>query len=169
MSSTAARFDSVAGATVVDLAGEVDVACVDLVRDALCGAIEPGRPVLVDMSECTYADVMTARLLEEGHRRALGLGVGYVVVLPFAAASPVRRLLLELVPEVSRFPFAPTLAAARARLDSERRAANGRTFQALRAEVWKTGSRNQELLAERDLLVLEQRRALTDLRRRALS
>lgn len=64
------RTDSVDGAFVITLAGELDIASAPRLRDALGEAIRDGHPrVVVDLGEITFIDSMGLAALLNGLRR----------------------------------------------------------------------------------------------------
>jgi hypothetical protein len=71
--------------------------------------------------------------------------------------------MLELASELSPFPIAPTRADAHRRLASPAAGPQASRLSSLRRRLWEQGAVTKELLARRDELILEQRRALVDL------
>jgi anti-anti-sigma factor len=158
-----------AGATVVEVAGDLDASTLGPLEDRLTAAIALGRPVLVDLGDCTFLDGRGACLLAGAYARATTAGVPYYVVLPYTAASTVRRLLLEFTPDLVSFPIVPHRRSAEAAAGSAvpvGAPVDGR-MHALRAGIWEAGSERARLLAERDELILTQRQALAEHRSRS--
>jgi hypothetical protein len=151
--------------TVLRLAGELDLGSLDGLELRLDEAFGLGRPILVDVGDCTFATVDVLHFLVRAARDARERGLGFVVVLPYSASSVLRRLVLELAPDLAEFRIAPSLrvgsallarpvrSAAPARVDDVR-------LRELRAMVWENASRLEALLASRDVLLLEKRRTL---------
>lgn len=59
------------------------------------------------MGDCTYAGVEILELLVEASDCARQESLGFVVVLPYSANALVRRLLLEIAPELATDPDRP--------------------------------------------------------------
>jgi anti-anti-sigma factor len=162
------RVNSSADYTVVELAGELDLAQHDPLRNALAEALERELPVLVDLSDCSFVDVGGVRLLGQASQAARELVRPFLVILPFNSAGSVRRLVLDLLPELAPFALVPNRAAATVNLaDSLANAArtDDSRLHAIRAAIWEAGARLNDLLAHRDELMLEQRAALAARRR----
>ena len=149
--------------TVVHLAGDLDLAKEHSVEERLERAITAGTPVLVDVGDCTFADVRTTRLVADASRRAHALGVPFVVMVPYSAPAIVRRLFLELAAGLAELTIAPTLKRAQA-LVARRQVSgppvDGARLSDLRARMWENASRAEELIAQRDDLLIQTRRAL---------
>ena len=152
---------------VVILSGEVDLASCARLADRFAKALELGRPVIVDLSDCTFLDVAALEALGAAHREASRLGLGFVTVVPYRAQEIVSRIVFELLPELTRFDVVPTreralrsLAATRAHED-----VGSEQLDAIRARTWSVARRSEELWADRNELVLELRNALAEQRR----
>lgn len=168
------EVDSEAGSglpvTLVEIAGALDAKAAPTFAPRLATAVAAGRPVLVDLGDCTFVDGCGARLLAEAHRRASEAGVALCVVLPYSSASPVRRMLLEFAPDLASFPIVATRSAAAtptgSMADPDVLSAGLERIRELRAGLWEAGRRRDELLADRDALILRQRAALAEYRER---
>jgi len=117
------------------------------------------------------AGVEILELLVEASDCARQESLGFVVVLPYSANALVRRLLLEIAPELATVPIVPSVRAASALLTrspviAPRPRAEVWRRQALRASVWENASRVNDLLARSDKLVLEARETLERVRAR---
>jgi len=115
------------------------------------------------MSDCTFLELRSLRALSDAYEEARAAGLAFVVVLPFDGAPLVRRLMLDLVAELAPFPVLPSRDAARRRLVTDSTLAEAPQLRALRRRLWQQGTTTKELLARRDELILEQRRALAEL------
>jgi hypothetical protein len=161
--------------TILHLAGDLDLYSLDVLEARFEDAFGRGHPVVVDFGECTLATVDVLRYLDEAGHRAGELGLGFVVVLPYSASGTVRRLVLELAPELAEFSIAPSVRTATAFLERPpasrpAKRVEDERLRALRASIWETASRLEALLATRDELLLEKRRTLEQVRaRRAAS
>ena len=96
---------------------------------------------------------------------------GFVVVLPCSANALVRRLLLEIAPDLATFPMVPSVRSAPALLTrltalAPRPRAEDLRRRILRANVWENAARVNDLLARSDKLVLEARETLERVRAR---
>ena len=155
--------------TVVEIAGELDAKAAAKFAPRLATAIAARQPVVVDLGDCTFMDGFGTRLLADAHRRATEAGLPLCVVLPYSAAPPVRRLLLEFAPDLVSFPIVTSRGAAPKpvgqsvehrdllKLGLER-------VRELRAVLWEAGQRREQLLADRDALIMRQRAALATYR-----
>jgi anti-anti-sigma factor len=148
--------------TVVGIAGELDATSCDVFEPRLAAAIARGRPVVVDLGDCTFVDVSGLRMLRAAHDLARESSVPFVVVLPFSGRSSVRRLVLELAPDLVPFRFVPRLERAEALVAAavEPPLPDSTRLQGLRAKIWEAAERREELLARLDTLLFEQRQAL---------
>jgi len=90
--------------TIVHLVGDLDASAQAPLRARLDAALELGEPVVVDIGDCTYAGVETLELLVDASDRARKELLGFVVVLPYSANALLRRVLLEIAPELVTFP-----------------------------------------------------------------
>lgn len=156
---------------VVRLAGELDLARQPEIERLLDDALSAGSPLVVDLGDCTYMGAAGLESIDDAGRRASEAGVGFVVVLPYDADSLVRRMILEIAPDLVWIAIAPTIAAAVRRLRPDARAtgavqAEREHLLALRAAVWEEGARLGELRLQRDRLVLEMRQMRELARRR---
>jgi anti-anti-sigma factor len=102
-----------AGAVVVRLSGEVDVAASGAVRARVDGAA--GGPLVVELSEVTFVDSSGLRELLRARMECERLG-GRLVL---ACVPPVLARLLDLTGTTSMFAAEPTLEAALARAAGE--------------------------------------------------
>jgi hypothetical protein len=148
---------------LIRVAGDLDLASQGWLELRLAAAVAEDRPVVVDLGDCTFADVEAIRTLGRAAALADERRLPFVVVLPFSARDGLRRLLLELVPELAEVAIVPSQRAAHAliarpapRWASSRKQAPGATE--LRASVWENAARGERLIAERDALVMEHRR-----------
>jgi anti-anti-sigma factor len=150
---------------VVELVGEIDVGTADALERRLGESISDGRSVIVDLADCTFLDVRVLRVLRAGYEGGRRAGAGFVVVLPFSAAPEVRFLTLRLAAALAPYPVVPDRAAALVSLARSTREKVARLTTSLRvldlrARVWENGRTRERLLAERDVLVFEQRATL---------
>jgi anti-anti-sigma factor len=100
----------------VTVAGEIDIATIGAVRQAIVEAVHgPRRRLLVDLERVTFADTSLVHALEMAEQLLGPLPGGMLVV---AAGPPVARLLrlCELDPCIS---VLASFAEARARLRGE--------------------------------------------------
>jgi anti-anti-sigma factor len=162
--------------TVLHLVGELDLGSCEELATRLSNALSLGRPLVVDVGDCTFADVGALRVLADAARRARERSVAFVVVLPYGSSAVLRRLVLELAPELATFPIAPSRRAGLGTV--ERLAVTGMhasppvdagRLRELRASVWENASRVEELMARRDALLLETREAMERARARRAS
>ena len=165
MTDVDCEVGSAAAVTLIEIAGDLDAQAAATYRPRLATAVAAGRPVVVDLGDCTFIDGLGARLLAEAHRRASEAGIPLCVVLPYSAASSVRRLLLEFAPDLVSFPIVATRTAASPRTDpnvADRDALEVglERIRELRAGLWEAGSRRDQLLADRDALLLRLRAGL---------
>ena len=149
--------------TVVAVSGELAAETVTAYAIRVECALRAGYPILVDLGDCTFIDGRGVRFLAASYDRATRAGIAFFVVLPFSAAPSVRRMLLEFLPDLAPLPIIPrrNLAPVGPTTTNDR-AAGGDTdrLRRLRAGVWEAGSRREQLLADRDELILRQREAL---------
>jgi stage II sporulation protein AA (anti-sigma F factor antagonist) len=83
------RMDAASGAhQVIAARGELDVATVKQVVPAAEAAIQDGRPLCLDLSECPFIDSSGLRLVLRLHRELAGGGGAVAVV----AHAKIRRL-----------------------------------------------------------------------------
>ena len=164
-----ARVEAPPTPTVVDVGGALDAHAARAFRRRLQAAVEAGNPILVDLGDCTFVDAAGARLLAQAHQSATQAKVSLRVVLPVSSASPVRRMLLEFAPDLVSFPIVarrsstPTPTSPTSGGQEFAAVASGRIHE-LRADLWEAGSRRDQLLADRDALILRQREALATYR-----
>ena len=78
------------GASVLTAVGEFDIGSVQLVREAILGALETSNKVIVDLSGATFIDSTVLGALVGGARNAAEKGGWLRFVNPQA---PVRRVL----------------------------------------------------------------------------
>lgn len=157
--------------TIVHLVGDLDVVGLEALRTRLGAALELGEPIVVDLGDCTFAGVEILALLIDASDRARQESRGFVVVLPYSANALVRRLLLEIAPELATFPIVPSVRSASALLTQSpvlapRPRAEDLRRRILRANVWETAAQVNDLLARSDKLVLEARETLERVRAR---
>lgn len=160
------------GTDVVELVGEADLGSAELLEGRLAESLDQGRALIVDLTDCTFVDVRVLRVLRESYGRARLEGSGFFVILPFDAAYEVRLVMLRLAAALAPYPVVPDRATALvglARAARERLADATRPerVQELRASVWENGRTRERLLADRNVLILEQRAALSARPRRA--
>ena len=94
------------GCTVVSVTVDLDIATAATFLEIVSEAVAAGRPVVIDMSACSYSDSTGLRALAVA-RPTLGSGSGIVV----AAKGTVRRLFEITGFDVALAPYA-TLAEA---------------------------------------------------------
>lgn len=96
------------GARVVVVSGEVDLATISLLRDALSQAVEGRRSVIVDISRLQYIDSTGLSELLNHHRRAQTRNQHFVL------AGPSRLLskLLQITHLTEAIPMFPSVADA---------------------------------------------------------
>jgi anti-anti-sigma factor len=94
------------GGTDVAIFGELDLATVDQVRDALSGAIAAEGPVVIDLRACGFVDsrgigalVQAALRLRERGRRLTLRGAQPRVMRILEVAGLTRSDLLDVEPE----------------------------------------------------------------------
>jgi anti-sigma B factor antagonist len=80
------------GRTVVILAGEVDIACADVLRDLLTRQIQISGAVDVDVAAVTFIDLRAIRSLLNASQVATAYQCGFTVV----NANDVVRRTLEI-------------------------------------------------------------------------
>lgn len=163
MSDRAAHVEVDGDVTLVSLELDVDFESEQAIVSAVSSALVLERPVLVDMSDCTFLELRALRALSDAYHQARAHHLPFVVVLPFDGAPLVRRLMLELVCELAPFPIAPTRVDARRRLAARPTGPESAQLSSLRRRLWEHGAATKKLLARRDELILEQRRALAEL------
>ena len=95
------------GAVVVRVSGEVDLATVSELQQALA-ASGRAQPVVVDLTECTFLDSSGVRVLLAAATEAEGAGESFSLV---AGEGGVRRAL-EIAAVPDRVPVHATLAEA---------------------------------------------------------
>jgi anti-sigma B factor antagonist len=96
------------GASVLRVAGEVDVATVPALRAALENAVRQERPVIVDMSRIGYIDSTGLAELLAVHRHAANRGQHFVLATP----SRLLAKLLKLTHLSDTIPTYPSVDAA---------------------------------------------------------
>jgi anti-sigma B factor antagonist len=106
------RIERGDGTAKVAVAGEVDLANADRLREALRSALEEARMVLVDLEACTFIDSVGLSVLVEAARGGEGADEVLCIVSPSAA---VRRLI-ELTQLETLIPVFDSEADATARL-----------------------------------------------------
>jgi anti-sigma B factor antagonist len=96
------------GSTVVVVSGEVDLATISLLRDALSQAVEKRRSVILDISRLQYIDSTGLSELLSQHRRAQTQKQHFVL------AGPSRLLskLLQITHLSEAIPMYPSVATA---------------------------------------------------------
>ena len=85
----AVHTEQTAQASVVRVAGELDLATAPQLRDALAGLSRPPALVVLDLERLTFADSTGLREMLVEHRRAARGGYAFVIA---AASAPLRRL-----------------------------------------------------------------------------
>ncbi|WP_169734272.1 STAS domain-containing protein [Hamadaea tsunoensis] len=90
MTQLSITTDHQAEATVVALAGELDLGSRTRLQAALAEAIEAGRPVVVDLSGLTFMDSTGIAVLTNARRAAGEAGVPLTVT---EATGTVERIL----------------------------------------------------------------------------
>lgn len=81
-------------AIIVNVAGEVDVSCASVLRDAVDRALEQDIASLeIDLSEVPYIDSTGIGVLVGGAHRASDAGVGYEVTHPQRNVARVLGML----------------------------------------------------------------------------
>ncbi len=98
------------GCVVVALHGEHDVFTAPEVREHVHGAVENGRPVVVDLMGATFIDSSILAALLGGLRRAREGGTGYAIALERRADAVGR--ILEVTGLWPVFPILPARADA---------------------------------------------------------
>ena len=83
------RFDG--GAAVIAIEGELDRSTIDRVRTPAQEAVATGRPLVFDLSACTFVDSSALRLVLQV-RRALDETAQAVPMAIVAGSSPVRKM-----------------------------------------------------------------------------
>ena len=78
------------GCQEIDVAGELDLAVSDQLRDALDRAVAKRLHVLVDLSACEFIDVSGVQTLVRGHER---LGARGRQLLLYGVGGQVARML----------------------------------------------------------------------------
>jgi len=99
------------GARVVRVSGEVDLATVSELQQALA-ASGRARPLVVDLTECTFLDSSGMRLLLAAAAEADAAGESFAIV---AGEGGVRRAL-DIAAVADRVPVYVTVAEALATL-----------------------------------------------------
>ncbi len=96
------------GTTIVVLSGEVDLATISILRNALSRAVEKGRPVILEISRLQYIDSTGLSELLNQHRRAQTQQQHFVL------AGPSRLLskLLQITHLSEAIPLFPNVDAA---------------------------------------------------------
>lgn len=105
------------GVEIVVLSGEHDLGTVPQVKEALGGAANNGKAILVDLSSATFVDSSILGALLEARRTAVEGGRGFAVACG-GEAEPVRRVL-EVTGLADELPVHPTRDAALAALDAQ--------------------------------------------------
>jgi len=95
-------------ATVIVLAGEIDLQTSPEVRTAVLDVLGRGRPVVVDLSAISYIDSSGVASLVEGFQVAKKRGLSFVL----AQASPSVMRVLRLARLDRIFAFADDVDAA---------------------------------------------------------
>ena len=80
------------------------------VRDAIDGALDARRPVVVDLRDAEFVDSVIAATLLEARKKAQREDIGLAVVLAEEHANAVRRMF-ELSRLTSVFAIYPTVEA----------------------------------------------------------
>jgi len=78
-------------AATMTVTGAVDVRTVGEFRERLCGLVDSGRPVVLDLSSVTFLDAVGLGVLVGAHRRARRVGTRLVL----ADVSPPLLALLR--------------------------------------------------------------------------
>jgi anti-sigma B factor antagonist len=86
---------------IVSPRGEIDLATVDLVREAVERDLEPGEDVVLDLREVGFMDTSGLRYVLELHKRATSDGFGLRIVRGPAAIQRV----FEVSGVEPRLPF----------------------------------------------------------------
>jgi anti-anti-sigma factor len=95
----------VSDCSVVHVSGEVDLATVHILEDALDAAIAAPHPIIVDFAATRYVDSTTIHVLlrtKERHRQTLAV----------AALGPTLKRIFELTKVAEVIPLYETLAEA---------------------------------------------------------
>lgn len=124
-SCTAMSLSSPAGEViVVQVAGEVDLFTIAVLREALADSLARGpSDLIVGLAAMTFCDVGGLRLLIETGASAAGSGIGYAVAGAPAQASRVWSLLWPVTGLPIQFPsVASGVVAAMARQVGDDRA-----------------------------------------------
>lgn len=87
-------------AVTVIPSGELDISTADQLREALNGQEDPGRLLVLDLSQLEFIDLVGLRVVMEEQRRAEADGFG----LRLAVGSGAARRLLDLVGSFDDFP-----------------------------------------------------------------
>ncbi len=85
--------DAHADATVVALAGEIDLFVADVLDDALTTALDDGLGILVDLSACSFFGSTGLNALAKAERETRRRQTGFAVVAPPGGAC---RFVLDL-------------------------------------------------------------------------
>jgi anti-sigma B factor antagonist len=80
------------GFAVVELSGDVDLACSPDARATILGCLQDNRPVIVDLSQVTYIDSSGIASLVEGYQTAKKKNLRFVLVGASEAALSVLKL-----------------------------------------------------------------------------
>lgn len=83
------RIENTGTATVVQVFNEIDIANVNVLGDALFGAIESGRPVVIDLTHLEYIDSVGLHILLRTFQRAARARIEAVLV----ANGLIRQLV----------------------------------------------------------------------------
>ena len=81
-------------ASVLNLAGEIDIACAGELKDEFLNALQSGKPIQVKIGDLSGLDVTGLQLLWVARRAAGQLGIDFAV--SGEPAEPIRHQLAEL-------------------------------------------------------------------------
>ena len=98
------------GISVVAPLGEHDLATADAIRREI--AVDPDRPVVVDLSAASFVDSSVLGVLVEAQQISTDRGRAFAIVLGPEPAESVRRVL-EITGLLRKLPIHETLDSAR--------------------------------------------------------
>ena len=99
------RTEVVSDCSVIHVLGEVDLATVPILEQALAAAIAAAHPIIVDFAATTYIDSTGLHTLLQARRR-------HHKVVAIAALTPALRRVFELTRVDQTITLYPTLAEA---------------------------------------------------------